>query len=214
MSTTFQVLPTVDEIPSFRAVLDSSQPVLARLVHARVGLHTQLRMNVSLLENRTNRRLPLDLDAPAVWPNSAYAWFSIAGSPGGTDASFDRFDDDDRSTWSDEMQSEHYGFWAPHIHSALRVGHSWRFRRSAGQPTIIKLAYGVLAAQLATLCGGLVDSSDSAWEAVRLPAWPAPFLETYFDPTAAVSHDFADWARRSLGSLPQELAAIATRTSS
>jgi hypothetical protein len=194
-------------------LLDRSQPILAKLIYARTGLSATVRLNLSLLENGSNRRLPLDLDAPAIWPDTAYAWFSVAGVPGGTDAYFDRFDDDDRSIWLDEAQSEHYASWAPHIHSALRIGHSWRFRRSAGQPTVINLAYGVLAAQLAAFCNGFVDSSDSAWDSKLLPAWPSSFLETYFDPGASVSRDFADWARRCLGSLSEELATIARPTS-
>lgn len=205
MSTIFQVLPTEERIPSFRLLLERAEVALAALIDARTGLATSLRLNVSLLENKTNRPLPLDLDAAAKWPDSAYAWFTVVGVPGGTDAYFDRIDEDERSIWLEETQGKYYAPWADPIHAALRVGYSWRLRRSAGQTAVINLAYAVLAAQLATLCGGFIESSDSAWDSELLPAWPSPFLQTYFDPTATKSRDFAEWAQRCLDSLPLEL---------
>ena len=143
-----QVFPTDDTIPSFRTLLERSEPALAELIHARTGLLAAPQLNLSLREAGTNRVLPLDLDGPALWPDTSYAWFSVSGVPGGTDAYFDRSDTNDRSIWLEEIQSEHYASWAEHVHSALRVGHSWRFRRSAGQPAVISIAYAVIAAQL------------------------------------------------------------------
>ncbi|HYP98416.1 MAG TPA: hypothetical protein VER96_07065 [Polyangiaceae bacterium] len=208
MSTIFQVLPTEDRIPSFRSLLERAEIELVALIHERTGITAPVRLTVSLREKRSDQPLPLELDGPAKWPDSAYAWFSVVGAEGGTDAYFEFFDEDDHAIWKDELESEQYVPWADSIRAALRIGHTWRFRRSAGQPVLINLAYGVLAAQLATLCGGFIDSNDSAWDSELLPAWPAPFLESYFEPSATKSEDFASWAERCLEALPDELAAL------
>jgi hypothetical protein len=205
MSTIFQVFPTKPAIPSFRSLIQQTEPALAEFVERRAGLRVTPRITLSLLEKETNRSLPLDLDAPARWSETTYAWFSIAGLAGGTDAYFLEFDKLDRWIWLEECERHQYAAWKGQILSALAIGHSWQFRRSAGQPASICVAYAVIAAQLATACGGFIDSGDSAWDYTLLPAWPSAFLEKYFDPTATKSQDMAGWARRCIAALHSEL---------
>jgi hypothetical protein len=212
MSTTFQVFPTDRTIPSFRALIEHSEAALAAFLFRRAELGVSPKIELRLLENRTNRDLPLDLDAPAVWPASAYAWFTVADVVGGTDAYFQHFDAQDHSIWSEELETPHYAPWTAEINSALQIGHFWTFRRSAGQPAIINIAYAVIAAELAKFCAGFLESCDSAWEYELLPQWPERFLDTYFDPSAAVSAEYLDWARRCLDALPDELRVIARPT--
>jgi hypothetical protein len=91
----------------------------------------------------------------------------------------------------------------PLIRECISTGHHWWFRRSAGQPAIISVAYGLIAASLAAITDGFLTSDDSAWE--RLPALPNEFLSWYFRPEKAIGENFREWSQRCLGFLAQEL---------
>jgi hypothetical protein len=68
-----------------------------------------------------------------VFDRDSYLFIRIDGVPGGTDGYFRRR----------EL-----------VRRCRSVGHTWWFRRSAGQPAIINLAYGFVAAALGELTDG------------------------------------------------------------
>ncbi|MBT8460191.1 MAG: hypothetical protein KJN60_11020 [Boseongicola sp.] len=141
------------------------------------------------------------------WPRKTYAWISVRNVPGGTDAYCDTIKDDDdpdKPWWFlDELRT------APNYSTALEErllaarNHDirWSFRRSAGQPAIINVAYGLIAASLAELTDGLIYSGSSAWDYKMLPATGPELRDVYFRPKSASQPDKADWAEQCIASL-------------
>jgi hypothetical protein len=132
----------------------------------------------------------------------------VGESPGGTDAYFD----DDRAKiqemWEGAFDDPRCKRLEPLIRECISTGHRWCFRRSAGQPAIISVAYGLIAASLAAITEGFVTSDDSAWDSERLPALPEEFLTWYFRPEKAIGENFREWSQRCLGYLTEELEGV------
>jgi hypothetical protein len=79
------------------------------------------------------------------------------------------------------------------------MGHYWEFRRSAGQPGIVSVGYGFLAAALQSMTHGFIASFDGAWDEQRFPATADDFLSWYFRPEKAIDPEIKVWAERTLG---------------
>lgn len=209
MSTVFNVFPCKDYVPSFRQVLGTATKHLNAFLRD-YGIEKSIALDVGLRANHEELQiLPIDLDGPCWWPESQYAWFFAQDVPGGTDAYADVIgkDDDDlgRSLLIDEVDHSKWEEFADSIRQALDVGRYWSFRRSAGQPAIINVGYGIIAASLAELTNGFVHSIDGGWERDLLPARPADFLRWYFRPELAQDDGKREWAQRCIDALPVEL---------
>ncbi|MDH1263292.1 hypothetical protein [Pseudomonas sp. GD03944] len=201
MSTTFEVYPRHATVPSFQALLERATTRL----HAHLAIHgiaARPVLRVSVRSNGTHESLERDLSSPATWAESEYAWFYVDDLAGGTDAYGERVSVDDLECWDDILR-DHPPATARRTEmlECLAAGRYWRFRRSAGQPPIIALAYGILAAALAELTDGFIYSDDSAWDYPRFPARAEDFYRWYFDPEQALGSDYATWASRCLTAL-------------
>jgi hypothetical protein len=71
------------------------------------------------------------------------------------------------------------------VDHCLDLGRYWAFRRSAGNPCVITLMYGYLAAALAELTAGFIYSDDGAWHRDALPMRADSFYASYFRPGEA-----------------------------
>lgn len=202
MSTTIEVLPGSAVLPTCAALLDLTW----RRLEERLGSRAQrLHLIGELLdgEGKADRRR-LAPDFRLRWEEDFYAWFSVRGVPGGTDAYFDLLDDEDRSYWL-EVVSGRNAALAERIRRGVEIGHRWWFRRSAGQRGTTNLVYGYLAAALAELTDGVVFSDDSAWDYERFPALPTDFYTWYFDPQMAIDPEYGEWAARCLAGMEEDL---------
>ncbi len=204
MSTTFDVYPRKRELPTFAAILDRSTFELHRFLDS-VGIQARPRVHVRLQRNTDHSHLPFDLSNEARWGRDVYAWFMVGEVPGGTDAYYDDSLKHIRQFWEGEIESLKYKAFEPTIRQTMQVGHSWSFRRSAGQSAVTNVTYGLIAASLAALTDGFVHSVDSAWDWERLPAFPEDFLTWYFRPDLALEEDKRSWAARCIGYLSEEL---------
>lgn len=204
MSTTFDVYPRTNQLPSFAAVIDRSTVELYRFLES-VGVRARPSIRLRIHRCDDDSPVPFSLDAPARWGKDTYAWFTVGEVPGGTDAYFD----DDRAgivkCWDEGLEEPQAKRLESLIRECLASGHRWWFRRSAGQPAVINVAYGLMAASLAALTGGFVTSEDGAWDWQRLPALPDEFLTWYFRPENAIEENFRKWSQQCLGFLAQEL---------
>ena len=205
MSTTFDVYPSTSSIPTFRQLLDRSTTELHRFL-ASVDVDARPSIHVRVQYQDDDQPVPLDPQSPLTWPDDTYAWFHVANVPGGTDAYFWSVDDLTLDCWR-ELTEPRFKAREELIHKCLDVGHYWNFRRSAGQPAIINIAYGLIAACLAELTCGFVFSGDSAWDWERMPALPDEFFGWYFVPDLALDNNFREWSIRCIASLREELAA-------
>ena len=203
MSTTFEVYPRNTWIPTFNELLTvANQALSSRL--ATICAAAQL--SVEMRKSNGDDLMPLNLDAPMSWnTDETYAWFVVPSIVGGTDAYFDQIDDLTRDVWSDYLQMERLLPMSETVSQCLATGHYWTFRRSAGQPGIVNLSYGLLAGCLAQLTDGIVFSDDSAWVFDLLPMSGDEFLKRYFVPGGTENLDAEEWTSRCLGWISEEL---------
>jgi hypothetical protein len=207
MSTTFDVFPKLSKITSFRDLLDLSTARLSEYLIDH-GINAQPTINVALQSNRNHKPRPFDLNSPAVWRDSEYAWFYIESAPGGTDAYFCSNQEIDYEIWDEEINANSRAAEKKTlINECLANGHHWYFRRSAGQPGIINLAYGMIAGSLAELTEGFIYSDDSAWDYERFPATAQEFFSWYLRPDKAIKTEYAEWAARCIKWIVEELKA-------
>jgi hypothetical protein len=149
--------------------------------------------------------VPFSLDDPARWNKETYAWFMVGNVRGGTDAYSDDDANEIREYWDDEMANPRCIRFESIIRESVEIGHRWSFRRSAGQPAVINLAYGLIAGSLAAITNGIVHSIDSAWDYEKLPASPEEFLSWYFRPEQTANQKSQAWSRECLARLAVEL---------
>jgi hypothetical protein len=204
VSTTFDVYPRTSQLPTFAAILDRSTAELHRFLGS-VGIHARPPIHVRLQRYEDHGHLPFDLSDEARWGKNIYAWFMVGEVPGGTDAYYDDSPEHIREFWNGELQNTKYRENEPAIRQAIEIGHAWSFRRSMGQWAVINIAYGLIAASLASLTDGFVHSVDSAWDWDRLPALPQDFLIWYFRPERAIEENFRTWSARCIDHLAEEL---------
>jgi hypothetical protein len=204
MSTTFNVFPSSELIPTFQQLLDRSTTELHRFLSS-IDVDARPSIHVRVQNKEGDQAIPLDLHSPVTWPDETYAWFHVADIPGGTDAYFWPVDDVTLDCWR-ELSTPRCKAHEDLIRNCLGVGHYWNFRRSAGQPAIINLAYGLIAASLAELTAGFLCSDDSAWDWQRMPALPDEFFSWYFVPDLALSSDNREWSMRCIDSLRKQFA--------
>lgn len=203
MSTTFEVYPGSDRVPSFQELLDRTQNELHRFLDL-IDIAARPLINVALQKAGVQEPSPLNKQGPLIWPEDTFALFFVPGSSGGTEVDYRPVDELTQLCWEEELDIPRFQLREELIRQCLETGHFWSFRRSVGQPAIINLTYGLLAGCLAELTGGLVFSNDSAWEWERMPALPAEFLSYYFVPELALTEPYRDWSERCIISLRQE----------
>jgi hypothetical protein len=204
MSTTFDVYPRTKLLPSFAAIIDRSTAELHRFLDS-VNICARPLVHLRIQRWKDHSHVPFSLNGPARWEKDTYAWFMVGETPGGTDAYFDHDQAKIQELWDGGFDDPRRKRLEPLIRQCTATGHRWWFRRSAGQPAIINLAYGLIAASLAAITDGFVTSDDSAWDWQRLPALPDEFLGWYFRPERAIGENFREWSQRCLDSLAEEL---------
>jgi hypothetical protein len=204
MSTTLEVYPKISKIPSFRELLDLSSVRLSEYL-IDYGIDAHPAINVDLPSGIDDEPRPFDLDSPAMW--SEYAWFYVKPVPGGTDAYFKSNQEIGGYEYMDGEIESHSpaAVRKTLIYECLPHGYHWSFRRSAGQPAIINVAYGMIAGSLAELTEGFIYSIDSAWDYEIFPATSQEFFSCYLRPDKAISPDYAELAARCIESLAEEL---------
>jgi hypothetical protein len=207
MATTFDVYPRSAQIPSFQDILDlSTRRLNERLKELKIDVAPAIQTN--LYSTEPDMIKSIDMTRPARWEESEYAWFFIDPIPGGADAHHRLVTELHRQMW--ERNSDEHPLLqerAVLIRACLHNGYYWYFRRSAGQPAIINLAYGLIAASVAELTNGFIFSDDHAWDYKRFPATPEEFYTWYFRPEMAIEPGMKDWAERNISLLAEELTA-------
>lgn len=204
MSTTFDVIPVSRASVKFGEVIELAQEhVNTFLDDFEIEEHIELQAE---LIGESARR-DATFDELFEWPRKTYAWISVRNVPGGTDVYCDTIKDDDDADepwwFLDELKAapNYSRAFDKRLLAARNHDILWSFRRSAGQPAIINVAYGLIAASLAELTDGLIYSGDSAWDYKALPATGPEFRHVYFRPKSASQPDEADWAEECINSL-------------
>lgn len=192
LSTVFDVFPSTPYLPTFEEVVTLSETKLQRFL-TDLNLEISPKIKVDLHLQTPETVLPTPLQTKARWSSDHYAWFTVASVAGGTDAYFyDLAQETKESRESSEQirseilqrrqKSEHDERL---IEGCLKQKHNWGFRRSAGQPGIVHLAYGFIASAFAELTHGFIYSDDGAWQYEKMPATPLEFDSWYMRPEFA-----------------------------
>jgi hypothetical protein len=211
MSTTIDVIPVSTMEITFGDVLaKATGRINERLAALGLAGHVDLQVNV----HKRDESVVREVAAPDlfVWTDDEYAWFSIKGIAGGTDAYMDALEradiESDEPWWYIRYISEYntdIPDLAERLEQAKLVNKRISFRRSMGQPGIIALSYGLIAASVAELTNGILWSDDGAWSIKRFPADHKGFFDWYFVPELALRDDDRDWAERCLAGIPEDL---------
>lgn len=155
------------------------------IIHVRIG------EQLLAMDNAGTQLAQWDVD---------YAWFYAEPSEGGgTDAYYKRVDEWTIGMWDSYCED---GEVYREIRNSLSIGHFWSFRRSAGQPAIINLAYGLIASAVAELTEGYLHSDDGAFSGG--PIRSAEFDRQYFVPDLARTFGDASWYESCLDSIREE----------
>lgn len=202
MATIFDVYPSELKLPTFEEVVDVAAQRLRERLSA-MGIESELELRVTLRTCRGREEVVRPAEGPFQWQpgKEAYAWFEVVGLDGGCDVKYSE-DREAIDVFRDEIK---YNKTLPDdfVDRCLDLGRTWSFRRSAGQPATIALAYGYFAAALAELTEGFVYSDDGAWDREQLPLRPAEFYALYFYPEKTKEH--VEWTTRCLEQLRLEL---------
>lgn len=198
MSTTITVTPTrMNQHVNFQNVIEIAQNTMKNYFND-YNIDFKPIFKVSIHEEYEKYTRGVNPSEQFLWNKNEYAWFNIENFIGGTDAYCEKISDF-YNTQSDiaeclcgDLVSLEQIDWIQEFDT------NWYFRRSAGQPSIINLAYGHLAAALALLTEGVITSSDGAWDEKAFPTKPEDFLKIYFRPENTNSEANKDWAERSL----------------
>lgn len=204
MSTTFNVYPKLSVMPTFSQIIDLSVVRLHEYLSS-YKIHSRYSVEVTLRSQEPDIEQPTNIDASAYWSDDLYAWFYIPTVPGGTDAYFWDLKEEDR----DEVVEECHVHEMPEarrdlILTCLENNYFWHFRSSAGQPAIMNIAYGFIAASVAEITEGFIYSGDCAWDYERFPAMAKEFYQWYFRPEFAIDHNHKAWAESCLKILAKE----------
>ena len=205
MSTSFEVYPSTTAIPSFAQVLSLAEKYLQNTLE-RYNIHCVLfKPDFCIMKNVDHTKVPCIISKPARWNKDEYAWFTIGDKAVGCDVSFGVIDELAIECWNDIFQQNKKAEkFESEIRKCLDTGIHWSFRRSIGQPEIINLYYGLLAASFASLTDGFIYSDDSAWEYALFPAKADEFLQSYFNPQCN-DKNYGTWAKECLNRIREEL---------
>lgn len=210
LSTTFHVYPGNRHIPSLGEVLELTHAQLSRYLSS-IGIRKQFSIVVQLHEIESHRKVDFNPTDKMTWDEKCYAWFFVHDIQGGTDVYFNRNQPSEFEIWEDEISTNpNAKKMKDKIRASLEIGHHWNFRRSAGQPAIIALSYGLLAASVAKLTDGFIYSDDGAWDYAMFPAKSDDFFNWYFNPNLALSENDRDFSRQCINSIIAEFGANAS----
>ncbi|MFT3870045.1 MAG: hypothetical protein QM715_16480 [Nibricoccus sp.] len=200
MATTFDIYPSNTTPPIFSEVVMLAHRRLTEF-GTKHGLGTIPPLTFTL-HNQDEEVSEIGRDAPMIWPEDNYVWFQFGDILGGSDAYCRILDEEGLACWEEQIKvHEPARSIASHVRRCVNTRRWWYFRRSAGQPAIVNLGYGFLAAALAEITNGIIYSEDNAWEYDQLPCSAEKFYDLYFNPAQTQDSDRKEWIKRNLADL-------------
>ncbi len=205
MSTTFDIYPSDSKIPSFKDVLHEVTSEYHTFL-SDVGLKYKPEIEIRILTKSGDKEIGYSHADSFKWSDDHYLWAQIKGIAGGTDGYFWENDKNDYDYWKDDViPLERCSHIRGQLERCLSVGFHWNLRRSAGQPGVINIFYGILAGVLAQITDGVVFSDDSAWDYGRMPIRGKDFLKSYYRPDRELSAEIRGAAISSIRYAKEEL---------
>ncbi|MCB0514471.1 MAG: hypothetical protein R2798_00235 [Chitinophagales bacterium] len=211
MSTTIDIMPVKTTEITFGQVIHLSEKHINSFLKS-VGIEQNIQLTVNIHDNNEKYKFDIKLSDKFEWKDNEYAWFTIKGIAGGTDAHCKKIYDpqiDPKNPWwqLDELieNNKEIRNIEDKLEKVKKLDRMWYFRRSAGQPGIINISYGLISASVAELTSGLLSSTDGAWNYEEFPVESDDFLSFYFKPEKAKSKDYAEWAKSCIDGIEEDL---------
>lgn len=211
MSTTFEVIPVETKDITFKQLIDLSEHRINEYLK-RVDEGLKISLHVTLHEHSEKYVREIDLNSKFEWNKNEYIWFTVNGIAGGTDVYCEEIKDSDidpDNPWwiFDDMITNNRTInnFIDKTEKAKLLNRYWRFRRSAGQPAIINLTYGLISASLSELTKGFIWTDDGAWSFAKFPTEATEFYKWYFRSEIEEDHDYSEWAKECVGFLQEEI---------
>lgn len=190
MSTTFDVLPTIQDIPRFSIILHLANEKLHQYFQ-HYCIDTSMKINARL-ESYEDYNCSVECaDNVMSWETDKYVRFFLEDDIGGFEVRFEITDQLTQDIWCDEIELKKPNDEKKNlIEQALSVGHFWIFKRYSNQPLVYDLVYGIVAGTVAEVTQGIINTDDGAWDSSVFPATAKEFFESYFVPSAAVRQEY------------------------
>ena len=195
MSTTFDVFAKNNYIPFFNELFSISTENLNNFLK-RHGIMSKIFIRYKLMNKVTDNVIPISSDDAFFWDDEHYLWIYTDEVEDGTDAYVHEVDDLDLE---ELKETEFIQNQEKPVENFIKQNYYWSFRRSAGQPGIINIMYGIIAGTLAKLTDGIVFSGDCAWEIEA--AFGDDFLLFYMEPDKTQDEESRKWAIECINSV-------------
>ena len=208
MSTTFEIYPVNSAAPNYKNIIETAESFISScLSKFSIPFKLQILVKIHHFNEKYNTGIsPLD---PFILKENEYAWFYYESIPGGTDSYFREIDDDMKNDFlHKELLNNNRSIQniVAKIEQIEKNHKYWYFRRSAGQPAIINLTYGMLAASLAKYTEGIIYSDDNAWSFQKFPCEYEEFLSFYFNPNNETNgNEFNEWSERCIKEIRKQM---------
>ncbi len=199
MSTTFEIYPGTEYIPSIEETVELAQSYIDEYIK-RFDIRRKFIIEY-YLKNEDGETLDLKVGKNNLEISKHnYYWLSIKDISGGADLYYEQVDIDITKRWEEELSlNTRVKQYSKNINKTLEIGHFWVIRRSVGQSAIVNLMFGMVAAAISKLTNGFIYSNDGAWDIHQFPTNAEDFLLWYFNPDYLDnSNDDKKWAKDNL----------------
>jgi hypothetical protein len=182
MSKNIQVYPGTNKLPSYTQVLELINMRLKEFLKS-IEVYTNIEVELEIRDRETDDILEFDIKNPVMLKESEYALFRVNNESSGCSAYIFNTDEREKELWEREIHINQYGKkLQERISISMNNGYHWSFRISLGEPEIIKLAHGLIAAAFAQLTEGFIFSYDFIWGYKDFPALEDDYFNRIFKP--------------------------------
>lgn len=195
MSTSFEVYPTIQQMPTYSDVLKRTDELLEQRLNS-LGIRRKFSLRPTLLSGPIESNI--DVHDVMDLNKDEYVRISVPGTEGGFYLYMTDNEQVFRDLWEDELSREQSKRLETHIMKSLAQKSHWSIVRYAGTDALYNLAYGMFACALAEITEGIIFSDDNAWEYDKFPCLPQEFLEFYFNPETASDPLHKTWANDTI----------------
>ncbi len=206
MSLNFTVYPGVSEIPTYKEVFNLSSIKISEFLLKHLSIKKHLVLNGKILDIKENKLIYINLEDKFKWEEESFIQIYIEGIPDTIGAYFyERMSELEKQIWKESIKEEKYKKMAKKISNAIAIEHNWILKKQAGQQGIMVLLYGFLAASLAKLTNGFIDSDDGAWDYSLFPANPDDFFSWYLNPMFDENNKYKELSLENIESIKKLL---------
>lgn len=199
MSTSFEIFPTSNNIPTYEEVINLSKRIM-ETYFSKQGITYDSNINYEIFNINDNTK---DIEnSPFLCNlNNKYVIFYI-NEEGYYILYYDLLSELDIEFWNEEFKMNNKAIkYKNDIKRNQQIGYSYEIKRTVGQPPIVHVYYGFLSIAIASLTNGIIFSDDGAWDYSCFPAKAEEFINDYLDLSTLKDKDFRDFIKNCIDTL-------------